>query len=179
MSFASRLTIAIATLGIALPGQLVNQVNTLEGQQVRVNLNSEEQLIGRLVSAERGALVIETMTGQMEIDLETVTSLERYRGTRRHVWAGVGIGALVGGISLAAVASSGEPCTGFCVIDDDEALLLGAVAGLLGGGLVGAVIGALIKTESWEPMVIPASFTTSGTVAIGLRWSPSWLGGAR
>ena len=91
-----------------------------------------------------------------------VTDVAQYHDRRRTVRGLIlgGIaGAAAGGIIAAAVV--GDVCrgvSGFCVGPESgaEAFAFGAVLGVLAGGAGGALIGTLINTSSWEPVVFPS-----------------------
>jgi hypothetical protein len=88
-----------------------------------------------------------------------LTEVRVARGTRRHVLQGIAIGVLLGGIFGAATyhESSGLSCdpASFCSnwgspwggLDSRGFLIVGDA---VGGGLFGAAIGAIVKTDRWE-----------------------------
>ncbi len=86
---------------------------------------------------------------RLVIPLASLTRFEVHRGGKSHVGAGAGYGALAGaviGVGSAAILCSSDDC--------DE--YTGAVYLVLGGGgavaglLIGSIVGALITTERWE-----------------------------
>ncbi|MDR8390880.1 hypothetical protein NC796_07015 [Aliifodinibius sp. S!AR15-10] len=95
---------------------------------------------------------------------------------------GAGSGGLLLGIIAAATNPDPKPCEGelFCgsfELTDGEAFVFGAVLGILAGGAVGAITGALVETEKWvrvplgfsmgiQPSVYQDKFALHPTVSI-------------
>jgi hypothetical protein len=75
----------------------------------------------------------------------SVTRLEVPRGRKSHVLPGLGLGYLVGAVVGAAVSDC-EPSSSTQGICEAVPIALGASAGLV----IGAIFGALIKTDRWE-----------------------------
>jgi hypothetical protein len=69
------------------------------------------------------------------------------RGAMKGAMWGAGIGLLSGGFSDGA----GENCTGDSCFSRGELL----AASVITGGLAGAAIGALVKSESWQRLDVP------------------------
>ena len=83
-------------------------------------------------------------------------SLEVRRGTRGHAGRGFKYGFVAGGVLGAAgavvlCASYSEGGYGWCT---GGVLTFGAVGGL-SGGVAGALIGFLVRSDIWEPVPIP------------------------
>jgi hypothetical protein len=110
-------------------------------------------VLGRLVTATGDTLLIEDVEGRTRrIDLATGSRFERSVGYRRHTLLGLGVGSLVGlstGAGLVAGCRRGAQTTRLCGI-----YYLFAVPA---GAALGTLIGALIRTERWEPVPGPAT----------------------
>ena len=76
--------------------------------------------------------------------------MERSAGHRGHFWIGASLGVLIGAVAGAVIvnAEAGDADS----YSTDAAKFYGIVGGAIGGLLVGGTIGALIKTERWEPL---------------------------
>jgi hypothetical protein len=77
-----------------------------------------------------------------------VSRLEVHAGQKSHVWAGVVGGFLIGAGVGALVNSNNEGCLE--ILDESGCTWIGAGVGGLALGLVGAVVGSVIKTDRWE-----------------------------
>jgi hypothetical protein len=105
---------------------------------------------GRLEAVEGDSLRIRTAPGEPEfaIPARSITGMSVRDGTRNHVWTGAGFGVL-GGVVLGAVIGS---ATEFCILSCSPATGLGAIIGAPAGFLLGGAIGALIRTDRWRPV---------------------------
>ena len=77
----------------------------------------------------------------------------------RGLTLGAVAGGFAGGILAAALIDPCSANSGFCAGPDSraEGFGIGAAFGVLAVGAVGALIGALIDTSSWEPVVFPSA----------------------
>ena len=103
------------------------------------------------------------------LPIGVITSFEVNHGNKKshgHAWAGAIVGA-VAGATLAAASNSCSSGEYYCVPDSEAALAGGVVGGLLGAG-----IGALIRTNPWEVVELtPAphvALLPGGRVGVGL-----------
>ena len=120
------------------------------GDRVRVRAPSVSggPFIGTLVALETDSLVVQGGTSTRRLALASIAHLDISRGRRSHTVMGAGIGFLVGaGVGTVWILSSyggGGDCdpVGPCI-----ALACAFLGG--GGAVVGAVTGALIRTERW------------------------------
>lgn len=85
-------------------------------------------------------------------------------GIRRHTWLGAVIGFGAGAVMG---ATYGSGITSWDISPSDGAIYLGIAFGL-GGGLLGAVVGDLIRTEGWRPTA-RWSPGDGGTMQLGVR----------
>jgi hypothetical protein len=107
-----------------------------------------------IAATDAGALVLRTATSQ-EVPLAQVERLEVYTGRRSHWLLGAGVGFVAGaGVTYAVLGSGGS--TALCnrsanqdALSTGECLGLVAAGGVAGAGL-GALVGALIKSDKWD-----------------------------
>jgi hypothetical protein len=81
------------------------------------------------------------------IPLTSVERLEDFEGRHGHPWRGAGIGFLVGAVTGAVLGPYTVPGEGDTA---ERKAVAGAVLLGAAGALSGVVIGALIKTDTWE-----------------------------
>jgi len=91
---------------------------------------------------------LQSTAGIIDIPLASMTALDVHAGRKSRVLRGLIIGAAVGaplsGLALMQADEEGsDPGPG-------EYFLFGAVVGGAAFGAIGAVIGALVKTDRWE-----------------------------
>jgi len=87
------------------------------------------------------------------VRLGALSGLEVSRGTKSHVWTGVGIGLLGGALVGGAIASSsvqpGDEYEGLVIFIGG---VLGGVVGMAGGAIIGST-----HTERWDSVRLPIS----------------------
>lgn len=147
-------TLILCSLGAAPPlaGQDANGL--MPGTRIRVDAPpvTSDRVTGSLESMDATALHIMLADGgSLSVPRAALRSLDVSTGTRSHWVRGAGIGALVGlafGGTMVLIGSA----------DDDSGLdaldraMYGAVivTTTAGGALLGAITGALIRTEQWK-----------------------------
>ena len=105
---------------------------------------------GRLLSRTGNELLIQdTEGGEHRVNLSAGARVEQSAGYRHHTLRGMGIGALAG---LATGAILVADCTRGGRGEDNGLCAVRLVAAVPIGAGVGALIGALTRTERWEPM---------------------------
>lgn len=181
------LVAALVALPTALPGQGLSEET---GRRLRVTLvgQPEKSLVGTSLGLRDGTLYLRPASHHRDepdtlaIPQASISRVDFSDGTRRHVLAGLLIGGAAGAAVGAGTFGSGPPCNSslprnnvfnFGCGDSFAAAgaLLGGIAGLFGGALVGA----LIRTERWTPITPTivtgrsASGRTSRTVTLGIR----------
>ena len=111
------------------------------GQQIKVVLNDAKSYQGKFASTSDDSFVLRLATGEQSFSRQSVLRVSS-KG-QSHRWRNAGIGAAVGGGSLAGIAAA--------KYDGWEDFSRGqvAVAGLIGGGAIGAAIGAVRPTGRW------------------------------
>ena len=115
------------------------------------------QSVGTFWAWEGDSLIMESNGNALALPLDSVTKLEVSQGQKSYTVDGAIIGLLVGGVAGAAIGyASYQKCESqgeffSCIADFGPAYgaLGGALVIGLGGGVVGALIGRLIKTERW------------------------------
>jgi hypothetical protein len=94
------------------------------------------------------------------IPLSDVVRLEVNRGKKGHALTGLAIGAAaglaVGGVTMALASSNWDEADWFYEDRWTVAAIITGVTTVAGAGL-GVVVGALIKTEDWEDVPLPAT----------------------
>lgn len=168
--------VLLLILGCLLPAGAAAQVFLPPaGARVRVTLASSEKLVGTLSGAHRDTLLVRPVDAQeaRALPLGTLTRLEVSRGIESRT----GRGALIGLVSGAAAgAASGMiVCAGDnCVNSGEDLTTLVPVALGIGGGVVGAGVGALLGSgfhgENWATVPLPRSHAS-----LNLRCEPEGL----
>jgi hypothetical protein len=154
----SALAMAAAIAGSPSPlraGEPPVSVALSAGDRIRLSTGAiAKGTTGRLVQVGPDVLRIQVdgRPDPIAVPLTAVTRLERSLGRRSSAGKGALIGTVVGtGMGAVLVALAGHsdsdcdgPCTPYAIIAGSA--FIGA------GALVGAIGGALIKTERWEPV---------------------------
>lgn len=142
----------VLALLMTLPLAQATPVSPLTpGTRVRVTVreaSGERTVTGPLRTFDSQALTL-TSNGARHVSLprSTITKIEVSRGHRRRVGEGALVGAVAG---LAVFALIEASCTGECEpAENRAALAAGAVAV---GAVAGAGVGALARSERWEPV---------------------------
>jgi hypothetical protein len=169
----SLLAISLLVPLTTLPAQQSPPIE--RGSRIRVTAPSmgADKLVGTCMATGGDTLYVqaETQTTTLGIAVTSVTRLETSRGRKSHPWRGAGIGALSGavlGLGIAVAFPEGE---------DREELLFFPVTGIGAGLVVGAYIGALIKTDRWEEVPLDqlrVSFVPQRDGRLGLALSISF-----
>lgn len=107
-------------------------------------------------------LRLDTASRPWNVRLGSISQLEVSRGKSRHPWTGLGIGLLLGAVAGGAIGQASAA-------DDPYFGGLHVAAGIIGGGLAGAVlggcVGSMIRTERWDAV------HEIGAMRLGLRRS--------
>jgi hypothetical protein len=102
------------------------------------------------VSRDTFRLQTEMQVTPSTIPFTSISQLEVSRGRKSHTLLGLAVGSLVG-LGAGALAGGSVDCYALGFRDDGvTCVLIGAGAGLVAGSILGAVTGALIRTERWE-----------------------------
>jgi hypothetical protein len=105
--------------------------------------------VGPLRTFDSQALTVssDAPSGYDTLARASITRLEISRGRRGHARTGLLLGAVLG---LAAVALRDLGCEPDCGEDKPSGGFIAAAVG--GGALLGAGIGAVVRSERWEPL---------------------------
>ena len=153
---------------MGLPGPIQGQAAE-PGERVRIIRpgNTNPLLIGTTTRSTPDTLWL-TLEGQAQptaVPLGAAIRLERSLGRHSHTLAGALVGASVGAaITLLFLSAF---CGGDTLCDGDEQVRAAAIFGLPSIAL-GAGIGAMIRTERWEP-ISSAVPSRTPTLQLGLR----------
>lgn len=128
------------------------------GQRIRVTAPELklERAVGELRWVDRDSLVLDTPAAHLALPTGLVQQVEVSRGRKGHTLLGTAIGAGVGlaaGFLLFAPGSS--ECTGSG--DYEEYCMWYRAGAMVGGAVVGALTGTLIRSERWEPIPLPGT----------------------
>jgi len=153
-AFAEPDTLTRVRLSVSTP----ESIRVLTGAPLTPDQLRRDQFIGTLLGrrGEDVLIGIRPPESELAIPVRSVTLLESSLGTRGHAGRGalIGLGAgMVGGIAAALIVCSSGDCesSGFTRGDGTAivATVLGAGGAIAGCG-VGALTGALIRTERWR-----------------------------
>ncbi len=113
-----------------------------------------DRVIGSFASIDSATLYLTLENGdRLSVPRDVLESIDASAGRRSHWIRGAGIGALVGlafGGTVAIVGGADEDDG----LDALDRAMYGAVilTTTAGGAVLGAITGALIRTEQWEPV---------------------------
>jgi hypothetical protein len=148
------LLIALVLSAVAI-GSIVAQEppRVQPGARVRVTAAHlpHGRQIGTLAYIDADTLIV----GPTRVAVQSVSKLEVNTGRRSHSLLGAGIGFLIGA-GVGAIASSGKnACTNSDYLSPGTACVL-VGAGVLGvvGIPVGAIVGALVRTDRWQEIAL-------------------------
>ena len=143
-----------ALFPIPLPGQYIAQPAQSD-PRVRVTMQVPAGLeyVGTLESWDTESLSLSVPEGPPErLELSEVAKVEVSRGMKGHAGIGAAIGTAVGLVGGYVVGfRSGDHEDDF--VGDTRGLIV--MISMIGGAALGAVTGALIRTEKWQSMAIP------------------------
>ena len=155
-------TIIVAVLAFTPLASARAQVPVRPGARVRVTghfrqplygncvRSSPQQYVGTFVTWEADTLVTESNGDILALPLDSVATLEVSLGRRSQAGLGAGIGSVTGaviGVVVGAASCTDEVFEAF-VIPAACAAAGGVIFGAA-GALLGALIGATIRTERW------------------------------
>jgi hypothetical protein len=169
--------VVLALLTFSVNGHAQADTTTLApGARARVQQGSKA-VTGTLVSLDSAGLVIATgKADTVTVPRASITAIEVSTGTRSHAGKGALIGLGTGLLTgvVVGIAASGSDDGEFLDASSGEwAAGVGLTGAVIGTG-VGAIIGAVIRTDKWAPAVLPTvgirgHGPDDKRVAIGLR----------
>ena len=130
-------------------------------------------LVGTVVAFEAESLMVQGGTRTWRLSRASLTGLDVSQGRRSHAGLGAGIGLLVGA-GVGALIGSGCDVIEGPVSSEAGCIAIGAAVFGGAGALVGAVTGALVRTERWAEVPLDrlrVGFTSDGGRALKLRAS--------
>ena len=159
-------------IGVQPPG-----LSALENR-IRIKAKNGEEFIGRMEGYDAYSLTILTDSTEISIAYADIVRLQRSLEIHSRLIAGtiigLGAGALVGFRAASNVECNNESCVGEAIVATGMLLLGGG-----GGGLIGLIVGAVIRTEKWERLDIPNQGATSIMPIIGIHPTGRLALGAR
>lgn len=106
------------------------QLRTLEGDTLRMHAQSSG--------------------GELAIPTASITHLWVMDGRKGNFWAGAGIGLLGGALIGGVIGATRE----FCVLDCSPATGLGVIFGAPAGLVLGGIVGAMIRSDRWRAVPV-------------------------
>lgn len=108
----------------------------------------------RAVDRDTLRMRLQSSDAEAAIPTAYITQLWVADGTRTHFWAGAGIGLLSGALIGGIIGSTQHPdgSMGSLACSDDPATACGVILGAPAGFILGGVVGALIRTDRWRPV---------------------------
>jgi len=158
MSMHRARRIALTLAGFLLPVTVAAQYAVTPGARVRVVDASRAgpPLTGQLIRMAGDTVIISSAAAmQTALLLTPAHRFEVSGGTHRRTLQGIGLGFLAGaavGAILGFALYEESDCTGLCIFDfsQGESALLGAVGLGVPGILIGGIVGANLKHETWR-----------------------------
>jgi hypothetical protein len=154
-----RTAVLLAALLVApsfrLAGQ--TQASVAEGDRVRLSVRhgtGKQQIVGRVTTVGRDTIIVaEDQGAPTAIPRAAIEKVEISRGQHgnagRGALIGLGVGAIGGGV-VGAIGASCNSSQEFCLFNTDAEIATGALVFGAMGTVVGAVIGALTRSDRWE-----------------------------
>ena len=136
------------------------------GARLRVFVNRGTQVaVGSLAGSDRDSLTLSVRGGETaRLGWSEISRVEQSMGVHRHTLAGAAIGFGAGAVMGAAYGSG---IKSWDISATNGAIYLGIALGV-GGGLLGAIAGDVIRTEGWRPIAVWRT-TTRSEVLLGLQ----------
>jgi hypothetical protein len=143
----------------------------LVGSRVRILTPRYPEPIRGLILAMDGTTLNLTTDDHLPVTVpaDSISGLEVSAGRKRQTQKGLAIGVLVGAALFALLPLDEEYCEYSGICSRGHAIAIGA----LSGGLWGAGIGALIKTDRWVPASIPGWTMPAQGTRVGFSLRPT------
>ncbi len=148
------------------------------GDRIRATVPgvSPGPLVGTVVAFQTDSLIVQGGTSTWHLSLASLTHLDVSQGQRSHALLGAGIGLLVGAGAGVLIASDCDTVEG-PFATQGQCTAVGAAVFGGAGALVGALTGALARTERWAQVPLDRlrmSLTPNPGGALQLRASLSF-----
>ena len=148
------------------------------GDRIRATVPgvSPGPLVGTVVAFQTDSLIVQGGTSTWHLSLASLTHLDVSQGQRSHALLGAGIGLLVGAGAGVLIASDCDTVEG-PFATQGQCTAVGAAVFGGAGALVGALTGALARTERWAQVPLDRlrmSLTPNPGAALQLRASLSF-----
>jgi hypothetical protein len=167
------LLLAVWCLTLTMPAGAQDAATLARGARVRVTVGApwSEQYTAKIDAIHGDTLLLEGGATRVVL-FRSLERLEVSQGRRGHPWRGAGIGFLVGAVTGAVLGPYTVPGEGDTA---ESKAVAGAVLLGAAGALSGVVIGALIKTDTWEEVPLEGLRVSiaprGGGVGVGVRLS--------
>ena len=168
--FAGVLSALAATASAQGPDNISISSVLAVGSRVRVTTAALPRTKGLVVALDESAVTLATDASVMKMPLTSITaldvSLSRKRNWLKGAAIGLGVGLIIG---LTAPVDTNDCAASFS--QPNECSRGAAIGnGLLGGGVLGVGIGALIQTDRWSAVTLSATRPQAryGQRAVGL-----------
>ena len=134
------------------------RISVGEGQPYSHSLEGPQIGSGRFVwvrvqSVAESVILVEGMAGEWTIPIRSIKEAQVSLGRNRNTLKGLGVGALIGGVSGVTLGflmgDAPADCWLICPTAEEAALYGGGILGAL-GGVIGLVVGTLTKSDRWE-----------------------------
>jgi hypothetical protein len=139
-----------AVLLLPAPAQWLHPDQRVRVTAPHLELRRQE---GRLLSLDRDSLVLTGSTRHWVVPRHLLTQVDSLRGVRGHALVGLATGAAVGFVVGAMMFTPHTTaCTGSGNYAKDCRLYRAGI--VVGGAGLGALVGALIRSEQWAPVAL-------------------------
>lgn len=148
---APRIASLVVTLILTASADVVAQQESLVAAGAKVRVSAPDfKLVGTAAGLEPDTLLMESRDARLAIPLSPLAKLEVHRGRKSNTGNGALIGFVSGAVIGAAMGAAPCPENAYVCIEGWEgAALGGGVLGAVGAGL-GALVGAVMRTDRWE-----------------------------
>lgn len=147
-------------------------VQVLPGTQVRIWLSGASSVVeGRLLNLDDGGLMVLSGANQnLSFSRHSVSKLQVLKGQKGHWLAGAIAGTILG-VAIGAAETPGCTVNDGCYTRAENMAYDG-----LGAGLIGALVGALIKTDQWAdvPLLLPPTQAKGSAAKRGVAVTFAW-----
>ena len=114
-------------------------------------------MTGQLVEIGSDSMVIQAVAGRLSLSTSLLDGAKVKTGSKSGATRASALGAVIGLVAgtVVGIAATSTECAADCIVPTAITIPLFSAGGLLGGGLVGARIGASREVEVWSPAASP------------------------